>query len=243
MMKNNFIDVHCHILPGLDDGAKDIEQAKEMFMTAYEEGIRTIIATPHNYASRRSVSTQTIIDTCRQMKEYLAEWELPVSLYVGNEIYYRSGVAELLEEKKILSLADSRYVLVEFDPYAEFTYIRDGLGEIMGYGYFPILAHAERYDCLFQKSERIGELRNAGVYIQVNAASFLENWGSEFRKRSRELLKKERIDLIGTDAHSNRSRAPKMDKCAAYIYKKLGDTKAEKLLFSNPRAILENRRI
>lgn len=241
--QEGFIDIHSHILPGLDDGARDLKQTKEMLITAYKEGIRTIITTPHNYGSHKSASVKTILEVIRQLEEHMEAWEIPISLYGGNEIYYRSGVVQQLEENQILSLAGSRYVLVEFDPYAEFTYIRDGLGEIIRYGYFPILAHAERYDCLFRKKERIQELKNSAVYIQVNSSSFLEKWGSEYRKRVKNLLKEEQIDFIGTDAHSNRTRAPKISQASSYLYKKIGISKAEKILFENPQAIIENQRI
>jgi len=240
---NSFTDVHCHILPGLDDGARSLEQAKEMFETAYEEGIRTIIVTPHNYASRNSAAPEKIMETIQQLESHLKEWGIPILLRAGNEIFYRSGVADLLERKRVLTLADSRYVLVEFDPYVEYSYLRDGLGELARYGFLPILAHTERYDCLYTKKERIRDLKNSGVYFQVNAASFLEKWGSEYKKRAKILLKEGVVDLIGTDAHSNRSRAPKITLAASYLSKKLGDTYAEKILYKNPQAILNDERI
>lgn len=238
-----FTDIHCHILPGLDDGAKDLEQTKAMCMTAYDEGIRTIVVTPHNYASHKSASLEMIRSTVKKLEEHLKEWGLPILLYAGNEIYYRSGIAEALEQKQILTLADSRYVLVEFDPYVEFSYLRDGVGELARYGYFPILAHVERYDCLYRKKERIQDLRNAGIYFQVNASTCLEKIGSEYKKRIKMLIKKNAVDFIGTDAHSNRSRAPKISQSAAYLYRKIGKENAEKILFHNPKAVLEDRRI
>lgn len=239
----SFTDVHCHILPGLDDGARSLEQAREMFEIAYAEGIRIIIVTPHNYASHNSASPENILETIRQLESYLKEWEIPILLHAGNEIFYRSGVAELLEKGKILTLAGSRYVLTEFDPYVEYSYIRDGLGELTRYGFLPILAHVERYDCLFTKKERVRELKKYGVYFQVNASSFLEKWGSEYKKRAKFLLKEETVDFIGTDAHSNRSRSPRIMQAAAYVTKKLGTEKAEKILRENPNRIVLDRPI
>lgn len=238
--QNGFIDVHCHILPGVDDGAKDIEQTKEMMHIAYEEGIRTIIVTPHNYASHRSASPQQIQETIQQVNVLLKLWNLDICLYPGNEIFYRSGVAEQLEENNIQTMAGSRYVLVEFEPAVEYAYLRDGLSELIRYGYLPILAHAERYDCLYRKKERPGELKRKGVYIQVNASSLLEGWGSEMRKRSKILLKADCIDFIGTDAHSSRSRSPRMKQCAEYLVKKAGREKAEQILYKNPQAVLDD---
>lgn len=236
----NYTDVHCHILPGLDDGASSIEESKEMFQIAYQEGIRSMIVTPHNYATHRSASPEKIRETIEKVEEHLKEWELPICLYPGNEIYYRNGVAEKLEEGKILSLAGSTAVLVEFDPGTEYSYLRDGLQELIRFGYEPILAHTERYGCLFTKKERLQELQESGVRFQVNASSFFTKLGSEPRKRARGMLKGDWIDFIGTDAHSSGHRSPKIEECASYIKAKKGSEEAHRLLVENPAALLEN---
>ncbi len=241
--KGEFIDIHCHILPGLDDGAGDFKEAENMLHTACEEGIRRIIATPHNYATRKSASAESIRECVQWMNMYAQESNIPISLYYGNEVYYRSGIADLLEKGEILTLADSRYVLVEFDPSVEFTYLRDGMGELLRYGYFPILAHVERYDCLYAKKGRIKELSNSGIYFQVNASSCLKGFMSEDRKRIKMLLNEAYIHFIGTDAHSNRTRAPRIRQCVAYLYKKLGDEQARNILFTNPEKIIQDKRI
>ena len=240
---DEFTDIHCHILPGLDDGAENFEEAENMLRTAYIEGIRRIIATPHNYATRKSASAEKIRECVQWMNMYAKECNIPISLYYGNEVYYRSGIADLLEKGEILTLADSRYVLVEFEPSVEFTYLRDGMGALLRYGYFPILAHAERYDCLYAKKGRIKELRNSGIYFQVNASSCLHGFMSEDRKRIKMLLNEASIHFIGTDAHSNRTRAPRIRQCAGYLYKKLGKEKAQNILFTNPEAIIQDKRI
>lgn len=241
--KDEFTDIHCHILPGLDDGAGNFEEAENMLRTAYIEGIRRIIATPHNYVTRKSASVEKIRECVQWMNMYAQECNIPISLYNGNEIYYRSGIADLLEKGEILTLAGSRYVLVEFEPGVDFSYLRDGMGELLRYGYFPILAHAERYDCLYTKKGRIEELRNSGIYFQVNASSCLQGFMSEDRKRIKLLIKENSIHFIGTDAHSNRTRAPKMKQCVNYLYKKMGKEQVQNILFTNPEKIIRDKRI
>ena len=243
LCNDGFWDIHCHILPGLDDGARNFKESEAMLQTAYEEGIRRIIATPHYFATRKSAGVEQIRESAERINQFLKEKEIPISIYCGNEIYYRTGVAELLEKGEILTMAGSRYVLVEFDPGVDFSYLRDGMGELQRYGYFPILAHAERYDCLYDKKNRIQELRNCGIYFQVNASSCLQGFMSEDRKRIKLLIKEACVHFIGTDAHSNRTRSPKIKQCVAYLNKKLGAGQAEKILFSNPEAIFQNRRI
>ena len=161
MYEGDFTDIHCHILPALDDGAGDFEEAEKMLLTAHEEGICRMIATPHYYASRRSASAESIRECALWLTMYAEKCGIPISLYYGNEIYYRNGVADLLEKGEILTLADSNYALIEFDPGVDYSYLRDGMGELLRYGYYPILAHAERYDCLFEKKGRLKELKNS----------------------------------------------------------------------------------
>lgn len=236
---NGFVDLHCHILPALDDGAKDMDKTKEMLKIAYEEGIRRIIATPHFFASKKSASLERIEETIREVESRMEEWGFYIKLYPGNEIYYRSEVAELLEEGKIATMAGSQYVLVEFDPMTEYSYLRDGILKLDSYGYIPILAHTERYECLFEKKERLQRVKDHGGLIQVNASSFQGGMFDEMAKRAKYIMKNNLLDFLGTDAHSTGKRSPRMKDTASYLYKKLGNHKAEKILLHNPQAVIK----
>ena len=240
---DRFVDLHCHILPALDDGAKDMEKTKEMLKIAYEEGIREIITTPHFFASKKSASIERITMTIAEVERQMEQWGFQIKLYPGNEIYYRSEVPDLLEEGKIATLAGSRYVLVEFDPMTEYSYLRDGILKLDSYGYIPILAHTERYECLWKKKEKLQRVKDHGGLIQVNASSFQGGLFDEMAKRARYLMKNELLDFVGTDAHSTGKRSPRMKETASYLYKKLGEKKADKILVENPRAVIEDRSI
>ena len=238
-----FIDIHSHILPALDDGAKDMNKTKEMLQIAYEEGIREIIATPHFFASRKSASIELIEATIKEVENQMQEWGFRIKLHPGNEIYYRSEVPDLLEEGQIATMAGSRYVLVEFDPMTEYSYLRDGILKLDSYGYVPILAHTERYECLWKKKEKLQRVKDHGGLIQVNASSFQGGLFDEMTKRARYLMKNDLLDFIGTDAHSTGKRSPRMKETASYLYKKLGEKKAEKILKENPLAVLKGENI
>ena len=240
---HEFIDIHSHILPALDDGAKDLKKTREMFQIAYDEGIRGIIATPHFFASRKSASVEKIKNTIELVKNAMEDWGFYINIYSGNEIYYRSEVAELLEEGKICTLADSHYVLVEFDPMTEYFYLRDGILKLDSYGYIPILAHAERYECLFEKKERLQRVKDHGGLIQVNASSFQGGMFDEMGKRARYIMKNELLDFVGTDSHSTGKRSPRIKETAYYLHKKLGKKHAEEILVKNPQAVIQNLRI
>ena len=238
-----FIDIHSHILPGLDDGAKNLEETREMLQIACQEGIRTIIATPHFFSPEKSASLEKVVETVFHIREKIKEWKLSIDIYPGNEVYYQSETTELLEDGRICSMVGSRYLLVEFHPMVEYTYLRDGLWKLLSCGRYPILAHAERYDCLFGKRERLEELKKQGVYFQVNASSFLGGIFQERTKRAGYLLKKEIVDFVSTDAHSAGHRSPKIRDCYNYICKKAGGERAKQLFFQNAEVILLDKRL
>jgi protein-tyrosine phosphatase len=233
-----FIDIHCHMLPQLDDGAKSMEQTSKMLEIAYREGIRTIIATPHYREERFTNPLQKVEETCQKVRE-IASIDYPdLTIYLGSEIYYSHETVRLLGEKRIPTMADSMYVLVEFSPMAEYQYIKNGLQEILLAGYSPILAHVERYLQVVRDLHRVGELIDMGIYMQVNAMSITGEMGRTYQKTVKKLLKMNYVHLVATDSHSDRTRAPRMQECARYLEKKFGETNARKLLRNNQMKIL-----
>lgn len=238
-----FTDIHCHVLPGVDDGAESMEMALDMLQAATEEGIRKIILTPHQKADRKCVTPEGIARRMILLQEEANKKKIPVELYPGNEIFYRHGLGELLELGKIRTLADSRYVLVEFLPGEDFGYIRDALNRLISFGYWPVVAHVERYMNVVKDLRKAVELKeDTGCYFQVNSASVMGEYGFGEKTVTRKLLKQKAIDFVGTDAHrSEGKRSPRLKECAEWMYKRLGKESAEKLLIGNPQAILEDR--
>lgn len=235
-----FIDLHSHILPGLDDGARDVEESKAMLIQAWEEGIREIIVTPHFFASKKSAPKERILESISVLEEAMTELGFFIKLYPGNELYYRSEAEELVEQGMVNTMAGSHYVLVEFDPMTEYSYLRNGILKLVSYGYTPILAHTERYECLFKNKEKLKRVKEHGALIQVNSATLTKGMFDEMGKRGRYLMKKELLDFISSDSHSMGKRSPKLKEAAQVLVKKLGEKKAEKILFANPRAVIED---
>ena len=238
-----FIDLHSHILPGLDDGARDVEESKAMLIQAWEEGIREIIVTTHFFASKKSAPKERILESISVLEEAMTELGFFIKLYPGNELYYRSEAEELVEQGMVNTMAGSHYVLVEFDPMTEYSYLRNGILKLVSYGYTPILAHTERYECLFKNKEKLKRVKEHGALIQVNSATITKGMFDEMGKRGRYLMKKELLDFISSDSHSMGKRSPKLKEAAQVLVKKLGEKKAEKILFANPRAVIEDRSI
>lgn len=228
------IDVHSHILPGIDDGARDWEQSCEMLDIAWKQGIRTIIATPHFMPRGKNPEVSVIKEAAEKLQEYAKRKGYDMQILTGNEIYYHDEVPELLEKGRILTMADSSYVLVEFSPMDDYRYIRNSLATLQAEGYSPIIAHVERYANLCKKPfDRIQELRDMGVLIQVNASTIERKMGWKMQLLVMSMIKKKLVDLIGTDAHSSGSRSPQIEKCCSILEKKCSEKYLNKLLYRN----------
>lgn len=240
---DGFTDIHCHALPMVDDGAESMEMALNMLKIAAEEGIRKIILTPHQKADRKCVTPEGIVRRMILLQQEADKKGIPVKLYPGNEIFYRHGLGELLEQGKIRTLADSHYVLVEFLPGEDYGYIRDALNRIISFGYWPIVAHVERYLNVVKELHKTAELKeDTGCYFQVNSASVLGECGLKEKIITRKLLKEGLINFVGTDAHrSEGKRSPRLGECARWLQKKLGTEYTEKLLMGNPEAVIEDK--
>lgn len=236
------VDIHCHILPGVDDGSHSMSQSQRMLDLAWENGIRTIVATPHFMPEGRHPSPEKLYDLMDELREYVYLRQYGMEIYGGNEIYYHEEAVKLLEEGKILSLAGSSYVLVEFSPADDVRYIRNALAHLQSAGYDPIIAHVERYMSLCKKPyDRIGELRDMGVLIQVNAHSIEGKMGSVIKKTVHDLLKKRLVDFVATDAHSDRGRSHAIGDCARILRRKYPAEYVKDILGDNARRLFLGR--
>ncbi len=238
-----FYDAHCHILPGVDDGAKNAEAAREMLKIAYDEGIRTIIVTPHYHYRHYTVTGEELSAGFRELQAIAGQVDKSLKVYLGNELYYCSEAGELLHDGVVRTMAGSDYVLTEFNPIRDYAYIKNALYDIQMEGYNPILAHIERYECMNKRVDRVEQLLEMGVILQVNASSIMGGMGYSMKQYLRKLLKYEYIQLIGTDAHGTDHRRPEIRKCAEFIQKKCSDGYARRLLFENPEKIIMNEYI
>lgn len=236
----NIIDIHCHIIPGVDDGAPDMEQALNMLKIGVENGVRAMIATPHHHPQRGKKDKEEIKFQFQELKDKAAVLQIPIELYLGNEILYTSVVPQELEEGRLYTLAGSRYILVEFMPESRFSLIREGLNEMNLQGLTPVLAHIERYAALVQDNDRIAELIELGALMQVNMMTLNGAYGKSIQKSAIKWIKKDMVHFIASDSHSCRTRAPRFQEGMDKLCKKLGENIMHKLLIENPKKILEN---
>lgn len=241
-MLEGYTDIHCHILPRVDDGARNMEQAMGMLHMAYDEGIRTVVLTPHFHGGHMESDAGTNADRLEKLRELVSKDKAisDMKLYLGNEIYYYDSMCEWLEEGRVTSMNGSKYVLVEFGFTWPVRNIENAIRNICNEGYKPIIAHVERYDELYNDIDMIEELIRMGAYIQINTESV-----NGFLTKSfiRKLLKNEMVHFVATDAHSMGKRRPLMKDAAMYIEKKYGSHYAEKLFIENPRCVIEDEYI
>lgn len=240
---NAYIDIHSHILPGIDDGSENFLMSMEMLRIASNDGIRKIILTPHNKPGRHNADCKKISSLIRELQKKADDENLGLKLYPGNELYYRSGLSEIITEGDVWTLADSDYVLAEFSPMDDYDYIRNGIYNLKAEGYNPVLAHVERYSKVCAKTGRIEDLIEMGCYIQINAGSIMGNFGLGTKMFVKKILSEHLVHFVATDAHDTGKRAPRMAECAAYIKKKYGADYMRELFYENPMHVLRNEYI
>lgn len=238
-----YIDIHSHILPGIDDGSNGLEMSMEMLHMAAKDGISRIVLTPHNKPWHRNPDCAGIDAEVDRLRGSIQEEGLDLRLYPGNELYYRNGMVEELEEGRAGTLANSHYVLVEFEPSADYDYIRNGVYALLMGGYYPIVAHAERYRNVCSEMSRITELTSMGCFIQINADSIMGGCGFGTKRIARKMLKQRLVHFVATDAHDLKRRKPCLSQCAEYIGKKYGEGISRRLLYENPMCVLHDESI
>ena len=231
------IDIHTHVLPGVDDGAKEWDMCLEMLKQSAENGVQAVIATPHYIPWRSNVAPKELKELCQKVKEKLfAKTGITMDIYAGHEIYYSAGVVDRLKSGDILTLAGSRYVLVEFRTSIAFDVIKQAVKEFREAGYVPVLAHVERYLCLAKKG-RVAILKDRGALCQMNVEALTGGLFDSESQRAKKMLLKEQIDFLASDMHNLINRPPMREEQLAWLKKNTTPEYQERLLGSNCRQL------
>ena len=240
---NGFVDLHCHMLYGIDDGAVSFEEMQKMLDMAYEDGIRHICLTPHANLRAdvdfRQEANQAFEELCLYAEKYP-----DMQFYQGNELFYSHGLVEGIRSGRFLGLNGTRYVLVEFLPTVSYYDLTYALKDLSGAGYFPILAHAERYSALYKrKKELFNMAKNDGFYLQINGTSLFGKWGFNARRFAWKAIKSGTVVAVASDGHGAEGRTPCLGKAFAAVEKRIGKKAAKQLFYHLPLAILEGQRL
>lgn len=241
------IDIHCHALFGLDDGAHDLDMSAAILRAEYEDGVRCICLTPHFKPEHMKYHPNELAERTDEAFSVVSEFasgEFPgLSLMLGNELFYHQDCVDNLDSGFCHTLGDSNYVLVEFYPGEQAATIREGMKRIASGGYRPVLAHVERYAALAGNIREVTTLCEFGVVLTSNVAAILGEQGFMVRHNIGRMIKRGLISAVTTDAHRPEGKSPLLGSCGEYIAGKYGDDTADKLTFSVPRAILAGERL
>ena len=238
-----FIDIHSHILPGVDDGARNMDKTIQMLTIAHQEGIQSIIATPHYEAGNVRIAGSRLMNILEEVQIEARKIDQDFQIKLGNEILFHPAILEALNKGEALTLNGTRYILIEFLPSSSYSDIRDGICRCILEGYIPIIAHVERYACLRKHMYSVEELIEAGAYIQMNIDAIR---GSLFRPIARfcqKLLKQRWVHFLGTDAHGTSGRGPYVKKTLKYLNHMYGEDYIKDITLRNPKNLLDNRYI
>ncbi|HSQ87831.1 tyrosine-protein phosphatase [Romboutsia sp.] len=237
------IDIHCHILPGVDDGSKDLNDSLEMARIAQREGIKTIINTSHYHPDFDYAVGEKLLEELVSFNKALRENDIDIEVLIGNELYYSDNLLEYMDKKEFYTLNNSKYILIEFAPNRFPKNLCDVVYELKIRGYIPILAHVERYHEIQENPKLIQEAIKEGALIQVNVSSVLGKGPSSANKSCEALLRHNMVHFIGTDAHGSDKRRPLIKEAYEYVFKKYGEDRANRLFLDNPSSVINNEDI
>ena len=197
-----FKDLHCHLLPGIDDGSKTIEESIETLRRAEKEGVTEIVLTPHYIENTRyNCNNKNKKELFVKLNDAMHEAGIDIKLYLGNENYMSENFVELLKNKEIMTINNSRYLLFEFPLNQIYQNSKEVLYELVTMGCVPILAHPERYRDFQTHPELAEEYARMGILLQGNYKSLLGKYGREAKKTLKIFLKKGLITFMGSDIH------------------------------------------
>ncbi|MBQ7425132.1 MAG: protein-tyrosine-phosphatase [Lachnospiraceae bacterium] len=234
------IDIHCHVMPGVDDGSPDMATSLEMMRIAEKNGITHMILTPHHKPMHHNVSPEHNVLYRKRLLDMAKASGIKVKLFSGNEIYYSDETFRELVEGEICSLAGSDYVLVEFHPTNPYKAIQNAMYKVQSAGFIPIVAHVERYSDIVSHPKYVSDLIDMGCLIQVNASSIMGRYGFGIGHFTKKLLKDEQVHFIASDAHDTKKRAPDLLPCRHFVEKKFGEDYAKRLFFLNAANVIRN---
>ena len=200
LIPKGFIDIHSHILPGIDDGAKNINESLSLISKMKEIGFSKIIGTPHTYEGVYNNTNETIINSFNVLKK---ELNTEIEIDYSSEYMLDNSLIEKLKNKTILCLKNN-YILVEMSYISSPIDLYEILFQIQLNGYTPILAHPERYRFLHNNIKEYYKLKNAGCYFQINLLSITGYYGKDILRISNKLLKDKLVDYVGSDIHNQR---------------------------------------
>lgn len=236
------VDLHCHILPGVDDGSASLEESVAMARLAAESGVSRIVATPHFRGEEEALQTlPRILSRFRMLSKELQRQQVPITLHPGAEILCTPKTPDLARQGKLPTLGNSRYILTEFLFDETLEYMELMLEQLRRWGYRPVVAHPERYHAVQRRPQIIARWFERGFLLQINKGSVLGAFGTHAETTATDLLRHGLAHVIASDAHHGDFRTPHMSAITAWGGEYLGPEYTQILLRRNPMLILQDQ--
>ena len=235
------IDLHCHLLPGIDDGAADEAASLEMARIAAADGIRTVACTPHIYPGLFENDGAGIATRALDLQRRLDEEGIELDLVIGADAHLTPELLGRLKSGTAPTLAGSRYFLLEPSHTVATPHFAEAVFDFVVAGYVPVITHPERLAWIRSHYATFAALVDGGAWMQVTAGSLCGRFGREAQYFGRKMLDDGLVHILATDAHGTRKRAPLLAEGRRAAEQSVGAEEAQRLVVERPQAILDNR--
>lgn len=240
----DMIDIHCHILPDVDDGSRNMEMSMEMISTAYDSGVRSMIATPHCYPGLfENYASGELQQRWDELYHAVHVAGIPMHLYQGMEIMAFDNLAVYLQKGKVWTLNGTAYFLVEFSFDEDPLYCKKILSSGVAAGYIPVVAHPARYFFVQNNPSLVYEWYMMGCGIQLNKDSLLGRHGRRAFETGNSLLRHNLVSCVSSDAHGTATRTTDLDEVRGFLVSEYSEEYAYMLLEENPLRILQGKNL
>ncbi|QHW30868.1 tyrosine protein phosphatase [Paenibacillus rhizovicinus] len=216
------IEIHSHILPGIDDGAQSKDESLEMAIHAVEQGITDIIATPHHGDGTFETPPNIVRRNVEALNEWYSRHSLPIKVHAGQEIRIHADLLDEWEKQQLLTLAGSRYILIELPPSHVPSYLNDMIHELRVRGLVPVIAHPERNKEAIASPSLMSSWIEQGALCQLTSHSLTGYFGRKIQKLSLQLCKSSMIHFVSSDAHHNQQRNFALEAAFRIIERSIG---------------------
>lgn len=239
------LDIHTHILPGVDDGAKTMEESLEMLRNAAASNVAAVVATPHCNVMPNwtNYNTGEFRGRFLELRSQAKAAGIPVQIIAGSEVRVTEDLPALLGSGQILPINGGKYLLTEFLPWAGAEYCMEHLDMILAQGYIPLIAHPERYSVVSQNPSVAGRWLEMGCHVQLTAGSILGKFGSGARKASEYLLRNDMVACVASDAHGTERRTNYLMDVYDYLCAHYSKGFAQALLWDTPLRICAGEKL
>ncbi len=235
----DLIDIHCHILPGIDDGAKSIDESIMMARRAQQDGIKIIVATPHVQSEVFENSKSVILNSIKELNREIKARGMDILVIPGAEYRLEANLPQRLAEGQLMTLNDmGRHILIEFPSTLIPPYSEDILYEIQLQGVTPIIAHPERNAAIIGRPDIMLSYAQRGILAQITSGSITGWFGKKAERTAWDLLYSGAGQFLGSDGHSPTGRAPILSKACRKIEKRLGTEYSETIAYHNSNLML-----